>query len=63
VARLQYHRNFVLSTVPEVELDDLRFDGDHDESYLSDMTREIYKIVNHLEKVSSQVSCFSLEVG
>jgi hypothetical protein len=60
VAHLQYHRDLVLGTVPEVELDDLRFGGDCHESSLSDIAREIYKVVNHIEKVSSRVSCFSL---
>jgi hypothetical protein len=49
-----------LSTVPEIELNDLRFGGDCHESCLSEIAREIYKVVNHIEKVSSRVSCFSL---
>jgi hypothetical protein len=46
--------------VPEVELDDLRFGGDCHESCLSEIAREIYNGVNHIEKVSSRVSCFGL---
>jgi hypothetical protein len=60
VARLHDHRDLVLSTVPEVELDDLRFDGDCNEACLPEIAREIYKGVNHIEKVPSRVSCFSL---
>jgi hypothetical protein len=61
MARLQDRRDLVLSTVPEVELDNLRFGGDCHESCLPEMAREIYKVVNHIEKVSSRVPCFSLQ--
>jgi hypothetical protein len=59
VARLQDHRDLVLSTLPEVELDNFRFGGDCHESCLSEIAREIYNVVNHREKVSSRLSCFS----